>query len=66
MPKRAVNPYRSYAQRRRRERERAAYREWVSRPENAAERYKIYAFLVVLAISFFVIGTLTILGFKTR
>lgn len=57
---------RSYGQRMRRARERAAHKEWLSRPENASERYKIYAFLVILAISLGVGAMLTFLGFKTR
>jgi hypothetical protein len=57
---------RSYGQRMRRARERAAHREWLSRPENASERYKIYTVLAILAVALGVAGMLTFLGFKTR
>jgi len=67
MPRRkAVDPARSRAQRLRHARERAAHREWLSRPENAGERIKIYVFCVVLLSALALTGVLTLLGFKTR
>jgi hypothetical protein len=67
MPRRrAINPALSQAQRLRRARERAAHKEWLSRPENAGERAKIYVFWVVLILAMATTGALTLLGFKTR
>jgi hypothetical protein len=47
MTRKVVSPYRSLGQRQRRERERKAAREYAQRPENAPQRYLVFALVVI-------------------